>query len=116
MVSKDLGQIHFKVLFPHLLGEWELYKNFWEDLIFYLPLIRYGPHGKRRIQQFFYFSVCIHCRGNFFTEPLPSNGRGIHMQTHILMGFMTYAVEMGSRCHDLHTKFQLGLGIRTHKT
>jgi hypothetical protein len=28
--------------------------------------------------QFFYCWVCICCRGNFFTETLPSNDRGIH--------------------------------------
>jgi hypothetical protein len=27
----------------------------------------------------------IRCHGNVFTEPLPSNDRGIHMQTHRLM-------------------------------
>jgi hypothetical protein len=32
-----------------------------------------------------------------FTEPLPCNDRGIHIQTHRLRGgFMKYAVEMGS--------------------
>jgi hypothetical protein len=47
-----------------------------------LPL----PRRKRRLQQFFYFCVCIRCRGNVFTQPLPSNDRGIHIQTHRLMG------------------------------
>jgi hypothetical protein len=75
-------------------------KKFWKELIAYFPMIRHGPHIKRRLQQFFVgagmylpscyisklrgyrqthrhasnnFSVaCIRCRGNVFTEPLPS--------------------------------------------
>jgi hypothetical protein len=38
-------------------------------------LIRHGPHGKRRVQQFFYCCVCIRYRGKFSTESLPSNDR-----------------------------------------
>jgi hypothetical protein len=41
------------------------------------PLIRHGPHRKRRVHSF-YCCMCIRCRGNIFTEPLPSN---IHIQT-----------------------------------
>jgi hypothetical protein len=62
-------------------------KKFWEELIAYFPLLRRGPHRKRRVQQFFYCCLCIRCRGNFFTEPLSSNDRGIHIQTQRLMGF-----------------------------
>jgi hypothetical protein len=36
--------------------------------------------------------ACNLCRGNVFTEPLPSNGGGMHIQTHRLMA----GVEMGS--------------------
>jgi hypothetical protein len=32
-----------------------------------------GQHRKSGVQVFFYFWVCIHWRGNVFTEPLPSN-------------------------------------------
>jgi hypothetical protein len=42
-----------------------------------LSLIRHRPHGKWRIQQFFYCCVYIRYRGNVFTESLPSNDRGI---------------------------------------
>jgi hypothetical protein len=42
-----------------------------------LSSIRHGPHWKRRVQQFFYFCVCIRYRCNVSTEPLPSNDRGI---------------------------------------
>jgi hypothetical protein len=42
--------------------------------------------------------TCIRCRGNVFTEPLPSNNRWIHIQTRSYWeGFMKYATEMGSR-------------------
>jgi hypothetical protein len=61
-------------------------KKFWEELFACFPLIRLGPRRKRRIQQFFYCFLCIRCRGNVFTEPLPSNDVGIHVQTHKLMG------------------------------
>jgi hypothetical protein len=49
-----------------------------------LSLIRHGPHWKRRVQQFFYCCVCIRYCGNdrgIFTELLPSNDKGIHIQT-----------------------------------
>jgi hypothetical protein len=44
------------------------------------------PHRKPRIQQFLYCCVYILCRGNVFTEPLPINDRGIHIQSHRVMG------------------------------
>jgi hypothetical protein len=47
----------------------------------------------RRIQQFFCYCVGIRCRGKYFTAPLHSNVRRIHIHTHTLMG---EAVEMGS--------------------
>jgi hypothetical protein len=79
-------------------------KKFWEELTAYCPLIRHGPHRKRRLQQFFvaagasspscylattggytdplthasnnsYIVACIRCRGNVFTKMLPSNER-----------------------------------------
>jgi hypothetical protein len=50
-------------------------KKCWEELIAYFPLTGHGQHRKRRVQQFFYCCVCIRCRGNVFTEPLPSNNR-----------------------------------------
>jgi hypothetical protein len=34
---------------------------------------------KRRTQQFFYCCMCIRCRGNGFTEPLPSIDTGMRM-------------------------------------
>jgi hypothetical protein len=51
----------------------------------YFHLTRHGPHRKRRIQQF-YSCLCIGCRDNVFTEPLPNNDRRIHIQTHRLLG------------------------------
>jgi hypothetical protein len=46
-----------------------------------LPLIRHGPHWKRRVQQLFYSCVCICYSGKVRTEPLPSNDKG-DTQTH----------------------------------
>jgi hypothetical protein len=37
------------------------------------PLTWHEAHRKWRVQQLFYYSVCIRCGGNVFTEPLPSN-------------------------------------------
>jgi hypothetical protein len=51
-----------------------------------LPLIRHGPHRKRQVQQFVYGCVCIRYHGKVFSEPLPSNDMGIHIQTQRLMG------------------------------
>jgi hypothetical protein len=55
-------------------------KKFWEELIAYFRLIRHGQHRKRRVEQF-YCCVYILCRGNVFTELLPSNNKRIHIQT-----------------------------------
>jgi hypothetical protein len=48
-------------------------------------LITHGPDRKRRLGQFFYCCVSSLPRERV-TEPLPSNDRGIHIQTHRLMG------------------------------
>jgi hypothetical protein len=66
----------------------------------YFPLIRHGPHTKRSVQ--FLYCVGIRCRGNVFTEPLPSSDT----HRHRLVGGI-YEVHRwdGLRCHDIHTKF-----------
>jgi hypothetical protein len=66
-------------------------RKFWEELIAYSPLTQRGQHRKRRVQKLYCCCVCIRCRGNVFTETLPSNDRGTHVQ----MEFMKYAVEIG---------------------
>jgi hypothetical protein len=38
-------------------------------------------HRKNRVQQLFYCCVCVRCRGNVFTEPLPRNVRRGHTDT-----------------------------------
>jgi hypothetical protein len=50
--------------------------------------------------------ACIRYHGNVFTEPFPSNDRGIHIQTHRLIGGI-YEVHQadGLRCHDIHKNF-----------
>jgi hypothetical protein len=53
--------------------------------------------------------------GIHFTEPLPSNNMGIHIQTHKLMGgFMKYAVEMGSGAmiYYIPSSIKIGSGIQ----
>jgi hypothetical protein len=41
--------------------------------------------------------ACIRCCRNIFTEPMPSNNSGIHMQTYRLGGgFMEHVTEMGT--------------------
>jgi hypothetical protein len=50
----------------------------------------------------------LHCRGNVFTEPLPSNDRGIHIQTyrHRLMGGIYKESGWdGLRCHNICIRF-----------
>jgi hypothetical protein len=72
-------------------------KKFCGKLIVYIPLIKHEPHGKRCVQQLFSFCMCIRCRGNVFTEPLPSNDRGYTCRhTDWWEVFMKYAVEIDS--------------------
>jgi hypothetical protein len=87
-------------------------KKLWEELIAYFPRIRHGPHRKRRVQDFFCCFVCIRCRFSFRTESLPSNDRGVHIQTHRLMGRI-YKVRRrdGLKCHDIQSLIKTGLGI-----
>jgi hypothetical protein len=50
--------------------------------------------------------MCIRCRSVIFTKPLHSNCKGIHIQTHTLMGrIYEVCCWYGLRCHDMHTKF-----------
>jgi hypothetical protein len=42
--------------------------------LFFIAILR-GPNRKHRLQQYLYFCFRIRCRGNIFTQPLPSNGR-----------------------------------------
>jgi hypothetical protein len=59
-------------------------KNFWEELIAYVSVIRNGPRRKRRVQQL-YFGVCIRCAVKF----LPSRCLatiGEYTYRHRLMG------------------------------
>jgi hypothetical protein len=67
-----------------------------------LPFDTTRTHRKRRLQQFFVVA-CILCRGNVFTEPLPSNDRTIHISTHRLIGGI-YEVQRWDGL--VHTKFQ----------
>jgi hypothetical protein len=66
----------------------------------------------------------IRCRGNVFTEPLLSNDRGIHIQTHrLIRGIYEVRRWDGLRCHDIRTKFnkdyfrylEVERGIQTHR-
>jgi hypothetical protein len=61
-----------KILIPMALYSYK-------DNIKFFPLIGQGSHRKRRV---FYCCVCIRCRENVFTETLPSNDRGTHIQIH----------------------------------
>jgi hypothetical protein len=93
-----------------------------------LPLIRHGPHWKRRVQQFFCFCVCIHYRGNVSTKPLSSNDRGIftepsrylativgytYRHTDWWEGFFNKAVEMSSGAVTYVPSFiKIGSGVQ----
>jgi hypothetical protein len=72
------------VKYRHVCAFHTLNKTFWEELITYFPLMRHGPHRKRRVKKFWYRYVCICCRGNDSTDPLPSNDkRHTHTDTEI---------------------------------
>jgi hypothetical protein len=51
-----------------------------------LSLIRHGPHWKRRVQQFFCCCVCFVIAVTFLLSRCLATTRGIHRQTHRLMG------------------------------
>jgi hypothetical protein len=91
-------------------GDVEDSKKFWEELIAYFSLLRHVQHRKRHVQQSFYWCLCIRCRGNVFTNPLPSNDRGIHR---LWEGFINYAVKMGSGAMIYTASFiKTGSGIQ----
>jgi hypothetical protein len=94
-------QYHLLVVLPNLLRKQEVTGRT-NRLV---SLIRDWPHRRWLVQQFLSYCVCILWRDNLFTEPLPSNDRRIHVQTHKLMGGI-YEVRRwdGFKCHDTHTK------------
>jgi hypothetical protein len=50
--------------------------------------------------------MCTLCHRNVTNKPLPSNDRGIHMQTHKLRrGVYEILRRDGFRCHNTHTNF-----------
>jgi hypothetical protein len=98
-----------------------------EELIIYFHLIRHGLIEKDASKNSS-IVVCVFAvtvtflpsrylatkGGIYFTEPLPSNDNGIHIQAHKLReGFFKYAVEMGS-CATMYTPsfIETGLGIQ----
>jgi hypothetical protein len=70
-----------------------------------LTFLWYDTDRMERVQQF-YVCACIRCRGDVFTEPLPSNDKRIQMETHRLMGGI-YELRRwdGLRCRNIHTEF-----------
>jgi hypothetical protein len=51
-------------------------KKFWEELVTYFPLIRHGPHRKRRLQHFFFAErTCLASRC------LATSGKNTHTDT-----------------------------------
>jgi hypothetical protein len=95
-----------------LLGDHVRYKKFWE-LIGYVPLIKYRPHRKRRVQQFFYFCVCIRWCGEVFTEPLRSKDREYTYRHYRLRGIYEVAAEIvsGAMIH-IPSFIKIGSGIQ----
>jgi hypothetical protein len=94
--ARSLAKSHLETLIKQVLGRTNRL----------LSLIRHGQHWKRRVQQFFYCYVCIRYHCNVSTEPLPSNDRGVHIQTHVLMGGIPLLGRWdGLRCRDIRTKF-----------
>jgi hypothetical protein len=107
VIWSEVHQVLSIIFRPHSLF-WNT--KFCEELIAYFPFIRHGPHRKRRFQEFFFRCVCIRCRGNVFTEPLRSNGKGVCLQTHRLMrGIYEVRRWDGPRCRDIHTRFHKDL-------
>jgi hypothetical protein len=59
--------------------------------------LRHGTYRRRCVQQFFYCCLFIRCRGNVFTEPLPSNDKGSQIWTHRMMGVVFSRLEIRGR-------------------
>jgi hypothetical protein len=80
-----------------LRSRWEnnVNKKFWEQLIAFLL---YDADCVEN-DAFNHSYIVIRCRGKDFIDPLPSNDRGIHIQTHRLMGGIYEDVV------EMHTKF-----------
>jgi hypothetical protein len=84
----------YKPLHIHVLIE-IFDKKFSEKLIVYFSTKWHAPHRKkRRVRQLFCCCVCIRCRVNVFTEPLPLNNRGVRRQIHGLSFVTTWTAEM----------------------
>jgi hypothetical protein len=75
-------------------------KKFWQ-----------GPHRKRHVPQFFHCCEYIRYRGNVFTEPLPNSDRGIHIQTHGLLGYAV-ETELGTMILYIPNFVKTGSGIK----
>jgi hypothetical protein len=73
----------------------ESLKNIRKNNYFSEELIAYFPYRNRRVQQLFYFCVCIVCRVSVFTETLPNHNWRIHIDKQ----------SDGSRCHNIYSKF-----------
>jgi hypothetical protein len=94
----------FNVTIFSLLFLFRRNQKFQEELIAYFPLIRHRSNRKLRVQQFFCF--CLFVAAVTFLPTLPSNDRGIHIQTYRLMGGIYEACRWDElRCHDIHNKF-----------
>jgi hypothetical protein len=71
-------------------------KKLWKLLIAYSSTIRHGLHRKRRVQELFYYCVCIHCSSDVFTEPLPNN---IHIDRRALRSTPLRWAQVPWYCH-----------------
>jgi hypothetical protein len=89
-------------------------KKFWEERIAYFPW-----YDTERIENDTSHNSsivpCIRCRGDDFTEQLPSNRmKDTHTNTDWRKGFMKYVVEMGSGAIIYISSFiKIGLDIRS---
>jgi hypothetical protein len=60
------------------------------------------------VSKLFHCCLCIRCRGNISIELLPSNDRGLHIQTHRLMGRIHEVRSSDAiMCHVIYTKFHI---------
>jgi hypothetical protein len=81
-------------------------KKFWEERIAYFPLIQYGSHRKRPVQQFFYCYVCIRDAVTFLPNRYLTTIEGYTLRHRLIGGTYEVRHSDGLNCHDIHTKFQ----------
>jgi hypothetical protein len=92
-------------------------KKFLEELIANFPFTRSETHSKRRVQQLYYYRMCIRCRGNVLPGRLLATVGGYTCGHGLMEGIYEVHRWDGLRCHEdwfKHSKVDR-VGTQTHR-